>query len=178
MNWLLLIELPLIVVALWVAVRVALLLSARQHNERLLTTLTRLENAAYTSVREIEQVLVEGLKARQIDGRLKDDNAQGARSTAMKALMANLGPAGLREIRRSLGLPRKTPLDRILISHLEAAVYDLKACREPDLEKVTSQPTKRFSPDTVRIARVQPVMPREDDLASLYDDTTPKGGAQ
>ena len=170
MLWLL--ELPLIVVALWAVVQLALLLHDRRRNESFFAARGRLDYAAQTTVRELQQVLVDDFKLARVDGRLKGDTAQEVRATAIKSLQALLGPLGMREVRRALGLSRKTPIDRVLVCCLEAAVHDLKDHSVvPD--KVPSQPSKRFVLDTVRIPRAQMGIP-EEDPESLYNEPTPK----
>ena len=174
MNWLLLLEVPFIVVLLWLGIQMALLLYTRRQNEQFSTALLRLNDAAQNTVKEIQQVVAGDFKAARVDGRLKGDTAHELRAAAVKSLVAQLGPLGLRELRRALGLSRKTPIDRMLVGRLEAAVYDLKD-HQPITDKVPPQPGMRFVPDTMRIPRAQLAIP-EEEPESMYEQPTPKRG--
>jgi hypothetical protein len=171
MHLLLFLELPVLAVLLWLGAQWALLLYNRRINERFLTAQARLQDAAKTTVKELQQVVTEGFKAARVDRRLKSETIHELRSTALKSLQANLGPLGLRELRRALGVPRRLPLDRVLVSYIEAAVYDLKASTARDNE-VPTAPGKRFSPETLKIPRVEkpPILfdPKPDE-ASLHE---------
>ena len=173
---LLLVEAVLSAVGLCAVVQLTLYIYARQRNEHFFTTQARLDDAARTTVKEIQQVCTEDYKKARVDHRLKTDTAHELRATAVKSVIANLGPLGMREVRRVLGLSRKAPIDRVLVCRLEAAVYDLKGKRAPRDDIVPSSPSKRFSPDTIRIPRAQLSLPPEEEPEPLYDETTPKGG--
>jgi hypothetical protein len=153
---------------LFLVVQLAFSLSGRQRNERFFTSQQRLHDAAQATVKEVQQVLAEDFKKARVDHRLKGDTVTELRSAAMKIMLANLGPLGLSEIRKALGLSRKAPLDRFLVGRIEAAVFDLKAWpRLPD--EVPSEPGGRFYPNTLRIPRVEkPPHPDE----NLFDEKT------
>ena len=161
----LLIESTLAAVGLLIAVQFALYLYARTRHERFFAAQARLNNAAKATVKEVHQVLAEDFKKARVDHRLKGDTVTELRATAIKIILANLGPLGLREIRKALGLSRWAPLDRFLVGRIEAAVYDLK--ERPRLDDlVPSQPGARFYPDTLRIPRIE--KPDE----AMFDETT------
>lgn len=172
MHLLLFLELPVLAALFWLVVQWALLLYNRRLNERFLTAQARLKDAAQTSVKELQQVVTEGFKAARVDRRLKSETIHELRSTALKSLQANLGPLGLRELRRALGVPRRLPLERVLVSYIEAAVYDLKENHPADNE-VPPTPGKRFSPETLRVPRVE--KPPTFDTESLYHEEAPSG---
>jgi hypothetical protein len=170
----LLVESVLAAVVLSTLIKLTLYLHFRQRHEQFFATEFRLNSAVTNAVKEIQQVLAGDFKAARVDGRLKGDTANEIRATAVKAMLAHLGPLGLRELRRALGLSRKTSIDRVLVGRLEAAVYDLKN-HQLTPNKVPAQPGMRFVPDTMRIPRAQHSIP-EEDAESLYNEPTPKRG--
>ena len=152
MLWLL--ELPVLLLAFWALLQWGLLLSVRRQREQFLSANQRLDHAAQTTVKEVQQTLAEDFKRARVEHRLKGDTAAELRATAIKIIHANLGPLGLKELRRSLGISSKAPLDRLLVGHLEAALYDLKG-RSINNGEVPSAPGGRFYPDTMRIPRIE-----------------------
>lgn len=166
----LVIESVLAAVGLWAVIQLVLYLSSHRQNERFLTTQKRLEDAAHTTVKEIQQVVAEDFKAARVDGRLKGDTATELRATAIKSISAQLGPLGMREVRKALGMPPKSSLDRVLVSRIEAAVFDLKQ-QTPEPSEIPKKPGGRFYPDTMRIARVEKTSV-EEHPESLFDEPT------
>ena len=160
-----LLEGVLVAAGLWLAVQLTLYLYARTRNERFFTAQARLDNAANATVKEVQQVLAEDFKKARVDHRLKGDTATELRSTAIKIMQGNLGPLGLHELRRALGLSRQAPIDRLLVGRIEAALYDLKG-RSINNGEVPSAPGGRFYPDTMRIPRIE--KPDE----AMFDETT------
>jgi hypothetical protein len=154
LNWLLFLEISLLVVFIWATAQLALLLMTKQRNERFFAASARIDHAASVTVKEIQQVMAEDFKKARVDHRLKDDTAANLRNTAIKIMLANLGPLGLKEIRKALGLSRRASIDRLLVGRIEAAVYDLKA-RPLIFDEVPSEPGSRFYPNTLRIPRVE-----------------------
>ena len=171
---LLLIEITLAALGLFMGVQLGLYLHAKQRNERFFTTRARLDDAAQTAVKEIQQVVAEDFKNARVDRRLKSDTAQELRATALKSVIAQLGPLGMRELRKALGLSRKSFIDRVLGARVEAAIYDLKNKKEPPSE-IPPKPSARFSPDTVRIPRAQLSIPDEEEASTLYEPTPKRG---
>jgi hypothetical protein len=169
MEWLLFIEVPVFGVLLWAGIQLALLFSARRHNERFLTAQQRLYDATQATVKEVQQVLAEDFKKARVDHRLKGDTVTSLRAASIKIMLANLGPLGLRELRRALGLSRRANLDRLLVGRIEAAVYDLKT-RGKGENEVPSRPGGRFYPDTLRIPRTE--KPTEHPDENLFDEKT------
>lgn len=169
---LLLLELPVLLMGLWALLRLALLLSTRQRAEQFMSALLRLENAASATVKEVQQTLAEDFKRARVDHRLKGDTAAELRATAIKIFYANLGPLGLRELRRALGLKRKAPLDRLLVGRIEASLYDIKQNQAAEEKvEVPSNLGKRIYPDTMRLPRVEKSAV-EEHPESLFDEPT------
>jgi hypothetical protein len=165
----LLIGATLALVWLFVAIQLALYLYTRTRNERFFGAQSRLTHAASSTVKEVHQVLAEDFKKARVDHRLKGDTVTELRAASMKIMLANLGPLGLKEIRKALGLSRKAHLDRLLVGRIEAAVFDLKAWpRQPD--EVPSELGGRFYPTTLRIPRVE--KPPEHPQENLFDEKT------
>jgi hypothetical protein len=141
-------------VGLFLAVQLALYFYARTRHELFFAAQARLDDAAKTTVKEVQQVLAEDFKKALVDHRLKGDTAAELRATAIKIMLTNLGPLGLHELRRVLGLSRKAAIDRFLVGRVEAALYDLKG-RSINNGEVPSAPGGRFYPDTLRIPRIE-----------------------
>ena len=161
----LLIEATLSAVGLFLAVQLALYFYARTRHERFFAAQARLEDAAQTTVKEVQQTLALDFKRARVEQRLKGDTAAELRATAIKIIHANLGPLGLHELRRALGLSRQAPIDRLLVGRVEAALHDLKG-RSINNGEVPSAPGGRFYPDTMRIPRIE--KPDE----AMFDETT------
>jgi hypothetical protein len=166
-----LIETVLSVSALLFVVQLAFSLWVRTRNERFLGAQRRLQDAASATVKEVQQTLAHDMKMARVEQRLKGDTAAELRSTAIKIMHANLGPLGLRELRRSLGLKRKTPLDRLLVGHIEAALFDIKRSHpKEEKNEIPSALGKRFYPETMRIPKVDKT--QEDPPENLFDEPT------
>ena len=166
----LLIEAILSGVVLFLAVQFALYINTRQRNELFVATRARLHDAAQATVKEVQQVLAEDFKTARVDHRLKGDTAAELRATAIKIMQGNLGPLGLHELRRALGLSRKAPIDRFLVGRVEAALYDLKG-RSINNGEVPPAPGGRFYPDTMRIPRVERPTEEQPDEQMLDEKT-------
>jgi hypothetical protein len=168
MLWLL--ELPVLILGFWALLRLSLLLSVKQKAEQFSSALLRLDSAAYATVKEIQQTLAEDFKRARVEQRLKGDTAAELRATAIKILYANLGPIGLHELRRALGLKRKAPIDRLLVGRIEAALFDIKrGAPRNEQSEIPSAPGKRFYPETMRIPKVDQTT---EDHKNLFDEPT------
>lgn len=100
--------------------------------------LGRLVVEAKAAVKEVEQVYVDKITEGRLDGSLSVSEAAAARTAAVTALKGNLGKKGLARLGRILGLT-DAEIDRLLGTHLEAAVHDmsLAAVVADDKFKVT-----------------------------------------
>ena len=118
---------PLLLAALsWLSLRVAALINAKVRNERLHGVLTRLDDAVFLAVREVEQVFVSMLKTSSGDGVLSADERRDAKDTAVRAARSYLGAHGVAELTKVLGLV-DDEVERLLGARVEAAVYNLRA---------------------------------------------------
>jgi hypothetical protein len=165
----LLTEAALLIMGLLIAVQLALYLYARRRNERFFATRARLNDATKATVKEVQQVLAEDFKKARVDHRLKGDTVTELRAASMKIILANLGPLGIKELRKVLGLSRRAPLDRFLVGRIEAAVYDLKE-RPLIVDEIPPQPGDRIYPNTLRIPRVEKPTDHPDE--NLFDEKT------
>ena len=118
---------PLLLAALsWLSLRVAALINAKVKNERLHGILARLDDAVFTAVREVEQVFVSTLKTASDDGALTTDERRQAKDAALQAARSYLGPRGLAELCKVLGMG-DDDVDRVIGARVESAVYNLRA---------------------------------------------------
>lgn len=118
---------PLLLAALsWLSLRVAALINAKVHNERLHGILTRLDDAVAMAVREVEQVFVSTLRTASGDGDLTAEERQQAKDAALQAARSYLGERGLAELCKVLGLTYDEA-HRVLAARVESAVYNLRA---------------------------------------------------
>jgi hypothetical protein len=120
---------PVVLAALtWLAARVNALIRARVQNEYLRGVLLRLDDAVFAAVRELHQVVVEGMKSASADGRLTPEQKLQIKARAIATIKSHLSPRGLKEAAEVFGL-RTDMLDQVLSTRVEAAVHDLKRAR-------------------------------------------------
>ncbi len=120
---------PVLLAALtWAAAKAAQLIAAKVKNEYLRGALTRLDDAVLNAVREVHQVTVEGIKAASADGKLTVEERAKVKATALETIRAHMGPAGLAELVKVLGVDNGG-LEKLLSTRIEAAVHDLKRAR-------------------------------------------------
>jgi hypothetical protein len=94
-------------------------------NESLKGVLVRLDDAVFTAVKDLQQSVVEQIKAANADGKITDDEKKQIKERALASVKANLGTKGLAEVARVLGLDGGA-LEGLLASKVEAAVHDLR----------------------------------------------------
>lgn len=112
----------------WVAVHVALYIRAHTKNVLLAGIFTRVNDAVWTAVKEIQQTLVDGMQAAlKDDGVISDAEWIAVKATALAKVKSYLGPVGLLALTKALGLQTSAELDAWLGGKIEAAVHDLKA---------------------------------------------------
>ena len=109
----------------WLAIRVAALINARVKAERVRSALHRLDDAVFTAVREVEQVLVVSLKTASADGSLTDAERAEVKGAAIDAVRKYVGAKGWLQVGTVLGLSTDE-LERVLAARVETAVYDLR----------------------------------------------------
>ena len=139
---------PLLLAALsWLSLRIAALISAKVKNERLHGILSRLDDAVVAAVREVEQVYVSMLKTASQDGSLTLEERRNAKDAALQAARTYLGPRGLAELGKVLGM-NEDDVDRVIGTRVESAVYNLRAQPTRVLGSVLRSALKSVTPPT------------------------------
>jgi len=117
---------PLLLAALtWAAAKLAQLIRAKVQNEYLKGVLVRLDDAVFTAVKDMQQTVVEQIKAASADGKITDDEKKQIKEKALASVKSHLGTKGLAEAAAILGLGGSA-LEGLLSSKVEAAVHDLR----------------------------------------------------
>jgi hypothetical protein len=109
----------------WLSIRTAQLAAAKIKTENVARVLLLVDNVVLAAAREMQQVLVDKLKATSRDGALTPDQGAEAKQAALDSAKAQLGPYGLTDIATTLGLD-PPGVDRLLRARIEAAVHCLK----------------------------------------------------
>jgi hypothetical protein len=118
---------PVLLAALsWLSLQAAGLIKAKVKHENVRGTLLRLDDAVFVAVRQIQQVLVDRLKAARVDGTLTADEGRQVKLATLEAVRSYVGPKGILEICRILGL-KDVEFERVLDPRVEAAVFELNA---------------------------------------------------
>ena len=137
---------PLVLAALsWLSLRVAALINAKVKNERLHGILSRLDDAVFSAVREVEQVYVSMIKTASEDGALTKEERRQAKDAALHAARTYLGPRGLAELCKALGMG-EDDVDRVISTRVESAVYSLRAQPTRVLGSVLRSALKNVTP--------------------------------
>lgn len=110
----------------WLAVKLGGLITAKVKSEYLSGALARLDVAVRTVVKEFEQTVVGSIKAAAVDGKVTPEEILTIQADALALLKSYLGPKGLAELGRVLGLDERF-LDEFLGGSIEAAVHDIRA---------------------------------------------------
>ena len=117
---------PLLLAALtWAAAKLAQLIRAKVQNEYLKGVLVRVDDAVFTAVKDLQQTVVEQIKAASADGKITDDEKKQIKEKALAAVKSHLGTKGLAEAASVLGLGGGA-LEGLLSSKVESAVHDLR----------------------------------------------------
>ena len=117
---------PVLLAALtWVAAKVAQLITAKVKHEWLREVLIRLDDAVLNAVREVQQAVVNEIKAARADGKLTAEERARVKDRAIESIRSHLGMKGLAELTEVLGLEDGS-VDKVLSSRVEAAVHDLR----------------------------------------------------
>ena len=120
---------PVLLAALsWLSLQAAGLIMTRIKHENIKGTLLRLDDAVFVAVRQVQQVVVEQLKAASADGALTAAERRQVKVATLEAIRLYMGPKGILEICRILGL-KDEELERVLGPRVEAAVFELNARR-------------------------------------------------
>ena len=122
---------PLLLAALtWAAAKLAQLIRAKVQNEYLKGVLVRVDDAVFTAVKDLQQTVVEQIKAASADGKITDDEKKQIKDKALAAVKSHLGTKGLAEAASVLGLGGGA-LEGLLSSKVESAVHDLRRSTPP-----------------------------------------------
>lgn len=117
---------PVLVAGLtWLAARLAALIRVRVANEYLRGVLLRLGDATLTATKELQQTVVDEIKAASADGKISADERRRIKAAAIANVKSHLGPKGVAEFGRILGLA-DSALDALIAAKVEAAVHDLR----------------------------------------------------
>jgi hypothetical protein len=110
----------------WLSIKAAQLAAAKIKTEHLARVLLLVDNVVLSSAREMQQVLVDSLKATSRDGGLTAEQGAEAKQAALDSAKAQLGPHGLADIATTFGLDVHG-VDHLLAARIEAAVHRLKS---------------------------------------------------
>jgi hypothetical protein len=117
---------PILLAALtWASAKLAQLIRAKVRSEYLSQVLIRLDEAIFTSVKAVQQSVVDEIKAASADGKITDDEKKRIKEKAIATVKAHLGTKGVADVVKILGLEGGA-LDGLLSSKVEAAVHDLR----------------------------------------------------
>jgi hypothetical protein len=117
---------PVLLAALtWAAAKLAQLIRVKVRSEYLRQVLVRVDEAVYTAVKDVQQSVVEEIKAASADGKITDEEKKRIKERAITSVRSHLGPKGITEIGTILGLDAGA-LEGFLSSKVEAAVHDIR----------------------------------------------------
>jgi hypothetical protein len=114
-----------LLVLIWWAVAAAQILAAKTKIEHITRVLQLLDNVVLAAARQVQQVLVDKLKATSLDGRLTVEQGAEAKQAALASVRSQLGPRGVADVANTLGL-EPGEVDPMLGARIEAAVHRLK----------------------------------------------------
>lgn len=100
----------------------------------------RMAIEAKNAVLEVQQTYIDELAKGRADGILTKEEAATARSAAILTLKSNLGVKGLRRIAHAFGLDDPA-IDRLLGTHVEAAVQRLAIVKSGQMPAVPATPS-------------------------------------
>jgi hypothetical protein len=110
---------------IWLSVKAAQLFAARIKSEHLTRVLLLVDNVVLAAAREVQQVLVDKLKAASPNGSLTPEQGTQAKQAALDSAKSQLGAQGLADLAATFGL-EPGAVDRMLGTRIEAAVHRLK----------------------------------------------------
>lgn len=114
----------------WLGSRAGELIQAKVDNEALRGVLLRLNDAVVTAVHDLEQTVVNEVKAAAEDGRISREERRRIKEKAVRHVKSYLGPKGLKELGSVLGL-WDLAVEDFIGSKVEAAVLDLRKSSAP-----------------------------------------------
>ncbi|HOP74388.1 MAG TPA: hypothetical protein PLC07_04935 [Bacillota bacterium] len=114
--------LPLVTAVLVYALTAAgIYLSNKYRNNKLIQTLLVLNQLVMDVVKELNQSVVEDLKAARADGKLTVDEAKQIKDKAVDLILSRLDNDFIRVIQGSFG-----SIYQVISTKIEAAIFDLK----------------------------------------------------
>lgn len=108
----------------WVGVMAAKWIQTKVKNEQFSGIIRRLNDAAITVVRDLNQTVVEDLKEASSDGKLTAEERLRIKTEALKSLKSYLGVKGLKMLSSILGLTPGEEIDLFLTSKIESKVNE------------------------------------------------------
>ncbi len=118
--------LPIVgLIVAWASLRLPQWVKTKVKNESVAGVLERLTTLAFTVVQEVQQTFVSNLD------KPTTEQLAVARDKAIAALKTYLGPKGIEELKKVLGLDGDTAVERLIITFIESAVHNLKASPQP-----------------------------------------------
>lgn len=137
-NWLAILSPIIGAVVTALAAFLTQFIRARTRNEVTQGALIRLVDGVSTAVRDVQQNIVEDLKAKTRDGRLTAVQVDRVKQKAQNRVRAMLGEKGVSGVKRDLELTDKD-LSDLISGKIEAAVWELRkdgpAKKKPAPEK-------------------------------------------
>jgi hypothetical protein len=94
-------------------------------NSKLTQVLFILDQIVINVVQELNQTVVEDLKAASVDGKLTRDEAEQIKHKAIEMVLKRLGGNMLKTIQINMG-----PITNLLATKIEAAVFDAKRSKK------------------------------------------------
>lgn len=113
-------------------------ITAHTKNAALQGVLVRLNEAVTASVSDVAQSYADELKAASEDGKLSIAEAAEAKANALAKTRALLGPAGVKELAKVLGLEPGGPVNDYLNAKIEQTVRELPRPLLPIVEREAS----------------------------------------
>jgi hypothetical protein len=114
--------LPFITTGITVVLTMAgLYLHRNYQNSKLIQALLILDQIVIDVVRELNQTVVDELKAAKADGKLTRDEAEQIKHKAIEMILNRVGGDMLKTIQIYMG-----PITSLLVTKIEAAVFDAK----------------------------------------------------
>ena len=117
---------PLLIAALtWAAAKLASYIKSKVNNEYLRGVLVRLDEAVVTAVKDLQQTVVDEIKAANVDGKITEAEKKRIKDSALANVKSYLGAKGIKVLSEVLGLSGGA-LDGFLSSKIESAVHDIR----------------------------------------------------
>lgn len=109
----------------WLCAELARLINAKVKDANTRNILNRLDDSVFMVVRELEQVMVEKLKAANADGKLTDQEVADIKKAALDNLFKYMG-AEVNNLPKMLGLESDTALREFIKGRIEAGLHAVR----------------------------------------------------